>query len=472
MQKIFYLLSVILFFTSCSESITYEEKISLYNSFYNQGDSLSKTNNYKDAILKLNEAIDITDTIGKALFLRGKCYQSIKQFEKADKDYSNVIDIEGKKSVAYKNRAINSFKLGEHDDFKDDIDNYILYHKHDANALILRADHYIFKENYENAISDFTTLIYLQPNNADFYLSRGNLFALLDKKSESITDYEKYILISNNKDNSEIYYKKGLLNFSSGKYSEAVNDFNHIESSFINFDIVLATRGESYFLLEQYKNSIIDFSNFLKIDQNNSKILEMRAEAFLMTGNRAKSFEDYQKSSSLFWQTSSILYKYSFIVIAIVILFFLYYFISLFSEKINDNNTPKRIYLYFLITGLFGGHYLALKLKTRYYIYVISLLLLIINNNYEIVSFYHNLDLFVYSLKLNLLNQILFFTVTGLLVVDFITITVLVNYSNYKFQQTISPQKSLSNGDELNEIEQSLISNNYDFNNLKEQYKI
>ena len=133
---------------------------------------LDGLSNFKGAISKLNEAIDITDTISKALFLRGKCYQSKNLFEKAEKDYSKVIDIEGKESVAYQNRAVNYLRQDERVDFKDDIDHYISYHKNDVNALKIRADHYVLGEDYENAISDFTTLINLQPNNANFYFSR------------------------------------------------------------------------------------------------------------------------------------------------------------------------------------------------------------------------------------------------------------------------------------------------------------
>ena len=472
MKYIYYILSASFLLLSCSDDISYKEKISNYNTLYNKADSLSNVNKFSQAIFELNKAIYITDTLSKALLLRGDCYTHGKQYDNAEDDYSNVIDIEGEKSKAFKNRAINYLKQEENDDFKDDIDNYIKFHTKDTIALLLRANYYKVEEEYENAIYDYSTLINLNPNCADLYVSRGDLYKILDNKSKSISDYEKYILISGNNNKSKIYFKKALLNFSLGNFAEAIEGFNLIDTSFINFSEVLERRADSYFLSQKYDYSIRDYTEYLIVKPADSDVLYKRGEAYSLKGDKLKSYTDFQKSSLIYWKDSNVFYKYLFIIIVFSIFLLVKYFITLFSEKITDNNSSFRVYLYFIFTGIFGGHYIALKSKKRFYIFLILVLSLLTYNNYEIISFYDNIDLLLFSINYTLFNKILFFTIMSIILIDMITIPFLKNFSNYTYQKTISPDKAIMYGEELENIEKSLIAGNSDFKKLKKRYKI
>lgn len=472
MRKILYIFIVTLLFWSCSSNISYEEQILQYSNLYYQADSLVLHQEYKKAISKLNKAIQITDTLSRAILLKGDCHMSLKEYDKAEDDYTDVIELEGIESIAFKNRAKNYLKQNEKDDFKEDIDNYILYHQADASALLLRTNYYIGEEEYENSILDYSTLIKISPQNANFYLFRGNIYSILEQNTKCIADYEKYILLSGDIDNSNIYYKKALLNFSMNKYPEAIKDFSSVKDTFDKYNDVLAKKGESFFLIGEYDNAIVSYTKYLINNPKDYHILKKRGETYLLIGNKENSNKDIQLSSSIKWGDSSFFYKYSFLVIIIFIFFSLAYFIKFLNKTINDNISSLQIYIYFLLTGIFGGHYVALRFKYRFYFFLALVVALLIYNNYEIISFYNNYDLFISNIKYTVINKILFYTIAVILFIDLITITLLVNYSNYKFQKTISPNKAIDNGQELLDIKQSLISSRFDFTNLKNRYQV
>ncbi|EGT3961193.1 helix-turn-helix family protein [Clostridioides difficile CD149] len=78
-----------------------------------------------------------------------------------------------------------------------------------------RAYMYIFLNNYEDAIKDYTKAIQLNPKFAFAYLDRGNLYAFLGHKQNAFNDYDKAFEVAPNRDvkctifnsSSEVLYK-------------------------------------------------------------------------------------------------------------------------------------------------------------------------------------------------------------------------------------------------------------------------
>ena len=67
-------------------------------------------------------------------------------------------------------------------------------------------------------------MIVLNPNFADAYSNRGNLYADQGKPDLALADYNKAIALNPN--DAEAYYNRGLLYYNQGKPELALSDYN------------------------------------------------------------------------------------------------------------------------------------------------------------------------------------------------------------------------------------------------------
>ena len=183
MKKSLILFIITSFIISSCNNLSYEEKILQYNNLYNEAYAQSENKNYSGAINQLDKAIEITDTLSKAILLRGDCFHYLKKYDKAEDDYDDVIKIEGKTSIAYKNRAIN-FLVQNDSDFKGDIDNYITHHPKDKDAILLRQDYNLKNNDFEDALNDITMAMELSPDDNELQLKKAKIQSILDYKAK------------------------------------------------------------------------------------------------------------------------------------------------------------------------------------------------------------------------------------------------------------------------------------------------
>jgi len=97
-------------------------------------------------------------------------------------------------------------------------------------AYVNRGTIYLNKENYDRAIEDYTTAIALNPNEADVYHGRGNAYFKKDDYDKAIGDYEKAVNIDHDNDEYRIslalaYYFRGDEYFENGDCNRAIADF-------------------------------------------------------------------------------------------------------------------------------------------------------------------------------------------------------------------------------------------------------
>ena len=79
------------------------------------------------------------------------------------------------------------------------------------------------KNKFEDAISNYTTAIRMNPQNGDAYMMRALAKFRLDQYEDSIEDLDE--AIKSNKSRADFYYGRGFVNKLWGKTTEAENDF-------------------------------------------------------------------------------------------------------------------------------------------------------------------------------------------------------------------------------------------------------
>jgi tetratricopeptide (TPR) repeat protein len=121
---------------------------------------------------------------------------------------------------------------------------------------------------YDQAISEFTKAIEIDPRNASAYSSRGNAYGEKGQYDQAISDYNKAIGIDPK--DALTYGCRGDAYRKKGQYDQAISDYT--KAMEINPKDVLAysSRGFAYELKGQYDQAISDYNKAIEIDPRNA----------------------------------------------------------------------------------------------------------------------------------------------------------------------------------------------------------
>ncbi|XP_076646815.1 translocase of outer membrane 70 [Halictus rubicundus] len=170
-------------------------------------------------------------------------------------------------------RASFSLLLGKYDnainDFITIIDSENVSKDIKVNALVKRANVYMYLENLEKCFNDFESAIKLDANNGDIYMHRGLVNLLVEKPGEAKDDFTKAVEL--NPDFANAYVQKCYTDFHYGAITrdtelsgDAIQGFDRAFEKFPNF-------VDCYFL---YAQILSDMQKYEEADSYLSKALE------------------------------------------------------------------------------------------------------------------------------------------------------------------------------------------------------
>ena len=97
-----------------------------------------------------------------------------------------------------------------------------------ANEHFDKAKDYINKGMYDEAIAEITKAIEIDPNVAEFYKTRGELYRTKSDLGHAIPDYSKAIELDPN--DGETYYFRAISYYFTKEYDKAWDDVHNAES--------------------------------------------------------------------------------------------------------------------------------------------------------------------------------------------------------------------------------------------------
>ena len=178
----------IVFFVGCKSDLSHEEQIKKYNYFISNADSLTVAGKYKDAIALSDSAMKITDTLSKSFHVKGIASSNLGMLDVAEDNFTEVINLEGDKSTAYKERALVFLKTNN-SDCLDDIDHYLENYPNDLEAHLIRRNYTEKNGKLEDAIIEYSLSINKDKYNLDLYKKRGNIYYENGDYEEALADY-------------------------------------------------------------------------------------------------------------------------------------------------------------------------------------------------------------------------------------------------------------------------------------------
>jgi len=228
----------IVLFSSCSSDLSYNEKVRNYNYFVSISDSLIKQKNYRESIKYSEAAIEIFDSISIGFYLKGIAAYNLNKLDDAEDFFSEVIDLDGEYSIAYKDRA-KVFLKNNDSDFLDDIDFYLKNHPNDNEALLLKREYFEKNKEYDNSILEYNKAIERNNHDIDLYKKRAELLFRVKDFKESLKNYEH---ISKNEPKNISILKK----------IEKIKKIIQERHNRLIFALVLIVIYALYFLLSQF----------------------------------------------------------------------------------------------------------------------------------------------------------------------------------------------------------------------------
>lgn len=168
-----------------NEEILAEEKVE-------EGNKFAYQRNYKEAMSKYNEAMQLSPKNKHVRKNIETIYSYWQNTEKAMADYNEAIEKNPKDADAYRNRAMFHFYLSKNESVLKDLDKAIEINPKKARYYFDRG--YIYyknKKNYKEALKDFTKAIELAPNDPVFYMYRAYTYEALGQKDKARADNAK-----------------------------------------------------------------------------------------------------------------------------------------------------------------------------------------------------------------------------------------------------------------------------------------
>lgn len=235
-----------------------ETHLQLCLEYYNKGE-------YEKALNDCNQAIRF-QAGAFAYYLRGRIYNDLNKLDNALTDYTEAINVLSKDQEQRQN-------------FLTNILNRIIKEKNDmqvtGDIYLSRANLYYDRQEYSNAIADYTESIGIHPEYVnDFgclpqYLYRGKSYFFMKEYTKAITDYTTALEILSSKSggeqkdfmknfcHSEFYFGRGLAYSANKEYDKAIAEYAElIKNGGLHSN--LATNELAWLLAtcqdEQYRN--------------------------------------------------------------------------------------------------------------------------------------------------------------------------------------------------------------------------
>ena len=218
-------------------NITFERVIQANNKFSDayskKAFCLYKLHNFNDMLSVSSQGLRVNKNDEWSAFYMAVAYDSLGNKTLAEQHYQKAIDlVADDKKKSLNAQSYNVFFIGlantQLDLYKYDksINTYTIALKTDpqnAEVLRKRAQVYVIKQEYQNALNDLNQSIALNNKNYLTFLERASVYKKLGQYQSAINDYGQSTII--NSKCAEGFSGRAQSQFQTGNYKEAVSDY-------------------------------------------------------------------------------------------------------------------------------------------------------------------------------------------------------------------------------------------------------
>jgi len=195
------------------------------------------------------------------------------------------------RSIADYERGLENFQKGLYDQAITDFTKALGVDPSMADSHLYRARAYEKKEKYDQAINDFTKAIEMEPKMAPIYADRGRIYFLKGLYDQAISDCSKALELLPTMDIA--YHMRADSYNAKGMKKEAIADYERAAAAYIEKGIEIAKSGK-------YDDAIQRFNSAIKLNtKHSSSAYYHRGVAFEKKGDHLKAINDYSEAIRL-----------------------------------------------------------------------------------------------------------------------------------------------------------------------------
>jgi tetratricopeptide (TPR) repeat protein len=158
-------------------------------------------------------------------------------------------------------------------------------------AMTSRGNAYYRKRNYDQAISDYSAVIELNPNTATIYIRRGMAYEYSERNyAETINNFTSAIRLD--PDNALYYNFRCWARVLKGDAESALSDCNKSLELKPDDSNTLDSRGIAYLALGDYQAALKDFNRTIQLDSEAGSTYVNRARVHEILGNTSQAEAD------------------------------------------------------------------------------------------------------------------------------------------------------------------------------------
>lgn len=166
-----------------------------------------------------------------------------------------------------------------------------------AIAYLNRGLEYFDKGYYDQAISDFSASIDLDPRNADVYNNRGNGYQAKRDFDRAISDFDT--AISLNPRHALAYNNRGIARANKGEFDLAIASYDGAIGLDPAYGGAYNNRGYAYARKGEYGRAVQDFSQAIVINPRDALAYRNRARVQQNLGQYDRAIADYRQALAL-----------------------------------------------------------------------------------------------------------------------------------------------------------------------------
>jgi len=249
------------------------------------------------AIADYTKVLDIDPKQTVAYSNRGMARRAKKDLDGAIADFNQAISLDPKLAEAYDNRG--DVKSAQHD-LDGALADYTQAVNLDpklAGAFYNRGTIRTLKSDYDGAISDFTENIALDPNNANAYSNRGVVRQTKNDLDGAIADYTQALAI--NPKIAVAYCNRGLAKQAKADLDGAILDYNQALDLDPKMTRAYYSRGIAKNTKNDLDGAIADYNQALTLDPKLAPTLTDRALARQAKGDLKGALADFNEALAI-----------------------------------------------------------------------------------------------------------------------------------------------------------------------------
>ena len=190
--------------------------------------------------------------------------------------------------------------MGKYDLAIQDADKALSIDNKSDRALYAKAEAlYYGKKDYTQALLQYDAAIRSNAQMTEAYAGKARANMGLQKQKDALKVTEDALKLFPN--DPELNYVRGLLNYQSGKYKLAVDDFNKVVSMDANWNTcqVFLNRGLTNDALQKPDQAMQDYTRAIMADPNNAGGYVARGNLQYNNANYREAAEDFRKAEIL-----------------------------------------------------------------------------------------------------------------------------------------------------------------------------